>query len=91
VRYWHRHDRCLNDTTSDILKSTILWLFLGGRIQAGLSANRTVVCLEVSELELRKSAAMINSAKAAEGGEQEENEDEIEEEGTVELTLDGEN
>ena len=38
---------------------------------------------------------MINSAKAAEGEEQEENEDEIEDEiegeGNVELTQDGEN
>lgn len=91
VLYWHRHDRCLNDTTGDILKNTILRLFLGGGIQAGLSANRNVVCLEESELELRKSAAMINSAKAAEGGEQEKSEDEIDGEGTVELTQDGEN
>lgn len=45
-------------------KNTILWLSLGGGIQAGLSANRNVVCLKESELELRKSAA-----KAAEGGE----------------------
>ncbi|XP_015747973.1 PREDICTED: uncharacterized protein LOC107327744 [Acropora digitifera] len=63
----------------------------GGGIQAGLSANRNVVCLEESELELRKSAAMINSAKAAEGGDQEKSEDEIDGEGTVELTQDGEN
>lgn len=72
-----------------------MWLFLGGGIQAGLSANRNIVCLEESELQLRKSAAMINSAKAAEGEEQEENEDEIEDEiegeGNVELTQDGEN
>lgn len=44
---------------------------------------------------MRKSAVMINSAKAAEGEEQEENEakieDEIEGGGNVELTQDGEN
>ena len=47
---------------------------LGAGLQAGLSANRNVVCLEEDDIKLRKSAAETTAAAAAEVAEKGEDE-----------------
>lgn len=46
----------------------------GAGLQAGLSANRNVVCLEEDDIKLRKSAAETTAAAAAEVAEKGEDE-----------------